>query len=558
MSNLDPVLLVKLAGFGGFLWLALFIVSRATRQTYLTIVSLLGLLTMAFFLFSSALIGNNTTGLGVEGGTLLARSFWWANLLPTAFWFHMTLLIGRQVEQKPPLNWPAGLVYAVSLVLIGVGTFTDAFLDYTHSVALPGNHFYTDANPAYLLVIVYLVLATGASFLILLRAWLIARPQVALRRSGLPGQLRLLLVGSFLFMVGAGWISANFYFHLSFYDLWGNLFLLTGLVLMGYGVVHFSLLVGGQDVRRDFIYSFTLNALVCLVYLVGLSLAGANSTLNVLVVVGLAVISHTTFDFFRELWDKFFFNRTEQEARSEARAFATAIASQPASAQELTQALEQAPAPAPHDPVPLETDRSNGQTGNQSRDQSATLSEGQPPTAPPEFSKKKFDDLVRKAITDLKNPPQMIKSPLLSLATVEARLRESELEDNRLNRVAILREWLIQLIENLRPAGPDSGGTGEAWRYYNVLYYPYVREISRKAALVELRRLQNERRISGQREGPGAVERTLEWLVDVDEDTFYKWQRRASDTISAIIREQELKQTAAPAELPLPTNPLSK
>jgi hypothetical protein len=137
----------------------------------------------------------------------------------------------------------------------------------------------------------------------------------------------------------------------------------------------------------------------------------------------------------------------------------------------------------------------------------------------------------------------MITSPLLSLKTIEVRLRESELEDNRLNRVAILREWLIQLIENLRPAGSDASGTGEAWRFYNVLYYPYVREISRKGALAELRRLQHQRRQALNGEPPGELEKILEWLVDVDEDTFYKWQRRASDTIASIISEQELKQT---------------
>ena len=33
----------------------------------------------------------------------------------------------------------------------------------------------------------------------------------------------------------------------------------------------------------------------------------------------------------------------------------------------------------------------------------------------------------------------------------------------------------------------------------------------------------------------------LAWLADVDEDTFYKWQRRASDTIAAILWEENAK-----------------
>jgi hypothetical protein len=107
--------------------------------------------------------------------------------------------------------------------------------------------------------------------------------------------------------------------------------------------------------------------------------------------------------------------------------------------------------------------------------------------------------------------------------------------------VVALRELLIEQIEGLRP---DTDGSahrvGEAWRFYNVLYYPYVRELSRKSALAEARRLGDERRRNGQRE-PGELEQVLAWLADVDEDTFYKWQRRASDTIAGILWEENHK-----------------
>ena len=73
-----------------------------------------------------------------------------------------------------------------------------------------------------------------------------------------------------------------------------------------------------------------------------------------------------------------------------------------------------------------------------------------------------------------------------------------------------------------------------------MLYYPYVRELSRKSALAEARRLGEERRRAGQRE-PGELEQVLAWLADVDEDTFYKWQRRASDTIATILWEENGK-----------------
>src|SRR6266496_1450297 len=48
---------------------------------------------------------------------------------------------------------------------------------------------------------------------------------------------------------------------------------------------------------------------------------------------------------------------------------------------------------------------------------------------------KAFPAQVRKALTGLKSPPQLAKSPLLSLALVERRVARAGQEDNRLNRV---------------------------------------------------------------------------------------------------------------------------
>lgn len=109
-------------------------------------------------------------------------------------------------------------------------------------------------------------------------------------------------------------------------------------------------------------------------------------------------------------------------------------------------------------------------------------------------------------------------------------------EDNRLNRAAALKEILLELLEGLRPLG-SPGVTGDPWRYYNCLYYPYVRGIGRRRAPTVLRQLQERR----QRDGTPRtdLERVADWLLQVDEDTFYKWQRRGSDTIAAALRERE-------------------
>ncbi len=528
MSLLDPVLVVKVIGFGGFLWLGIYIVSRAATQTPLTIVSMLGMFSQASFFFSSAIIANNTIGLGTDGGSTVTRGFWWSNVLAMAFWFHMSILIARPPRQRSVFSWPVVVVYLAGIFCSVAGSLTDLFLDYTHIMSTSNNGFYIGTSPGYLFFLLYLLVAGAGAFYNLLRARNNTRRSEVAGKQALVNKLNLLVVGSLLFVAGALWLAGSFYFGLGYPELPANSCLVLGLCFLGYGVAHFDMLVEGQNVQRDFIYSFTGTALICLLYVIFVSLTGGNSTLNVLVVVGLAIISHSTFDFTRGLLDKFFFSSNEQTARSEARAYATAIASQPTSAPELEEAIAA--------PVTLVSAPELNEASAE------PISSSQPETHPdePNVTEKSFNDMVRKAITGLKSPPQMIKSPLLSLRTVERRLHENSLEDNRLNRASVLREMLVERIERLRPAGSDSNGTGDAWRFYNVLYYPYVRDISRKSALTEVRRLQDARRRNGQRE-PGELESVLEWLVDVDEDTFYKWQRKASDTIAAILREEELK-----------------
>ncbi|MEI6044004.1 MAG: hypothetical protein WCS37_06400 [Chloroflexota bacterium] len=529
MSLLDPTLIVKLIGFGGFLWLGIYIVSRAVIQTPLTIVSCVGMIAQSSYFLSSTIITNSILGLGVERGVFISRLFWWSDVIPMALWFHMSVLIARQGRFRPVFSWPIVLFYLAALLISVVGEITDFFLDYSNARGFAEDRFYVDTGAGYSLFMIYLLIGGIGAFFNLFQALRAMQRNAAPNKRALASQIRLLAIGALLFMIGALWLAGNFYFKLNLPELPGNLFVLLGLGFLGYGVAHFDMLIGGQNVQRDFIYSFTGVALISLVYVVGLCLTGVNSTLSTLVVVGLAVATHTNLDFGREILDKFFFNASEQTARSEARAYATAIASQPTQALELEQAIAE-PFPPPlseSEPTPLEVAEPE------------PISQQAPPEAV-NINEKSFNDMVRRAITGLKSPPQMIKSPLLSLHIVKQRLQEHSLEDNRLNRASALRELLIERIEHLRPTNAEANGTGEAWRFYNVLYYPYIREISRKSALSELRRFQDERRRKGQHE-PGDLERILEWLVDVDEDTFYKWQRKASDTIAAIIREEELK-----------------
>lgn len=150
---------------------------------------------------------------------------------------------------------------------------------------------------------------------------------------------------------------------------------------------------------------------------------------------------------------------------------------------------------------------------------------------------KAFDNAVRRAITHLCDPTRLAVSPLLPLACVTAGLHDQGLEDTPFQRVAVLKTVLSDLVNGLRPHGRTDGCTGTAFRFYNCLYYPYVLGITRRQAPAVLRDLRERREQAG---GPRTEqEQVLIWLLQVDENTYYKWQRRASDTIAHILRERE-------------------
>src|SRR5438067_956568 len=125
---LDFELIVQAVGFGAFLWLAFFIISRADRQRPQTIITFCGLFTMAMLFFSFG-YNSNTHGPGYP---TLVRVFWWSNVFPMAFWFHICSQIARQ-EAKPVFTWPVIVSYAVAAFITLAGMFTDLYLDYPHA-----------------------------------------------------------------------------------------------------------------------------------------------------------------------------------------------------------------------------------------------------------------------------------------------------------------------------------------------------------------------------------------------------------------------------------------
>lgn len=136
-----------------------------------------------------------------------------------------------------------------------------------------------------------------------------------------------------------------------------------------------------------------------------------------------------------------------------------------------------------------------------------------------------FARLTRRALSSLANLPRLASSPLIKLPIIDARLLERGVGDNRLARAAELRALLIESIEQLKPRNRGEFGVGEAWRHYNVLYYPYV-------VGVKPYKLNDDTNHDDDTRAVGV------WLQNnVPERTLHNWQNVAARLIADHLRE---------------------
>lgn len=503
----EPRLLFELVGFGIFFWLGVYLSVRAPRRSPLIAVSVTALFAQAVFFAASVLRDTTADAAALSA---LEHATWWSRALPLALWFHFSRLVARSDRADVPVWHEALLIlfYLAGGAISLLGAVTDWFLmvvvrDGAAAVA-PG-----PAYPAHIAYVLLVMLGVQINFARSVRR--------ARRRSGAPAQislvqLRLLEGGGWAFLAGALWLALIYFLRLGLPDSPGYLAMLVGLAAVGYAVAHYGLLLEGQRIERDFLYNLTGIAAVALLYLGLLIAAGVRSSPALLTLIALVALSHTGLDAGRRLLDRLFFSKAEQDARAEARDYAVALATAPVELPAPEPPADAAPAPADA-PLPA----------------------------------KEFKDSMRRAISALRTPPRLAQSDLLASEVVELRVRQAAQEDNRLNRIAALRELLIAQIEGLRPLGHgDLPATSDPWRFYNVLYYPYVRGITRAAALDEVRRLADERRRQGQT-APGELEQVLVWLADLDERTYHNWQRRASDMIAENVWQDLLRRKRADA-----------
>lgn len=139
------------------------------------------------------------------------------------------------------------------------------------------------------------------------------------------------------------------------------------------------------------------------------------------------------------------------------------------------------------------------------------------------IDEKEFARLTRRALSHYSDLNKLSASPLLQLEILEERIED----DNVLARANALKSLLRESIEQLKPEPDVDFAPNDEWRYYNVLYFPYIVGLKPYS-----------RRFFG--DDLDATEAdALEWFrTYVPERTLYNWQKTAAELIAQNLREK--------------------
>lgn len=144
-----------------------------------------------------------------------------------------------------------------------------------------------------------------------------------------------------------------------------------------------------------------------------------------------------------------------------------------------------------------------------------------------QMDEKEFARLTRKAISHYSDLNKLASNPLIKMPLIDERLGTHEQTDNVLSRANELKSILRESIEQLKPDERTAFSTADEWRYYNVLYFPYVMGIKPYS-----RRFYRE-------DLDPHMEEALDWFKTyVPERTLYNWQNTAAQLVAQYLRER--------------------
>lgn len=145
-----------------------------------------------------------------------------------------------------------------------------------------------------------------------------------------------------------------------------------------------------------------------------------------------------------------------------------------------------------------------------------------------------FTGHTRRALSHMGDLPKLAANPLTRLPLVDGRLSANGRADSSLERAGELKLILAESIERLKPAHDGDFGTTDAWRFYNALYFPYVkglRPYSRRPAA------------NGRADDDPTTQAAHHWFqTQVPERTLHNWQNAAARLIAHDLRERAIWQ----------------
>jgi hypothetical protein len=291
------------------LWLGFYIVTRSpnSKVSWLASATLWSL--SGYFL-------NNLTYIQGPPGSPLPRWWGWSVALAIPFCFHLSVALlpeGMSGRRRP-------LVYLFYFLTVNFVAM-EAYTPWVFSGATAEPSIYSSAQRAGPLYPFFALYHIAVPALALYNLWL-GRRQA---KSGLLRKQFALLGWTVALAIFSGLYNAvSVWFALGTPTLISSLSLGAGVVLLGYAVARYNALVEGRAIGIDFLYTALAMVLVVGAYLVAAFLSdlifGVPFIAFVLVIM-LAIVSHSLYDWGRTFLDRLFYRRQHRELRANLRDF---------------------------------------------------------------------------------------------------------------------------------------------------------------------------------------------------------------------------------------------
>ncbi len=159
------------------------------------------------------------------------------------------------------------------------------------------------------------------------------------------------------------------------------------------------------------------------------------------------------------------------------------------------------------------------------RETADILARSDPATDLLQLDPDEFARLTRRALSQMNRPQRLAANPLMQLPLIDT--HPDYHGGGTLDRANTLRAILADSIDKLKPERDAPVAVTDDWRYYNVLFYPYVIGVKPYSTRLPLNELDDDTRA------------VVEWIrAHVPERTLYNWQNAAARLIAQDLRDQ--------------------